>query len=132
LPRDKQGIASAMNDVSRELGGALGIAVLGSVLNTAYRSGVAHSTSALPDGLGAKARGSVGAAQAIAHRLGSNDLLTHANSAFVHGLSLALFAGAGVLIAGAAFVALRAPGQAESEANAGARAATPIASFDPS
>src|SRR5215467_14628663 len=37
LPREKQGIASAVNDVSRELGGALGIAVLGSILNTAYR-----------------------------------------------------------------------------------------------
>ena len=44
LPREKQGVASAVNDVSRELGGALGIAVLGSVMNSAYRSGVADST----------------------------------------------------------------------------------------
>ena len=48
LPREKQGVASAINDVSRELGGALGIAVLGSVLNSAYRSSVAEQTSALP------------------------------------------------------------------------------------
>jgi len=44
LPREKQGVASAINDVSRELGGALGIAVLGSILNTAYRSGVEQHT----------------------------------------------------------------------------------------
>ena len=38
-------MASAINDVSRELGGALGIAVLGSILNTAYRSGVEQHTA---------------------------------------------------------------------------------------
>ena len=48
LPREKQGIASAVNDVSRELGGALGIAVLGSLMNSAYRSGLADSTAGLP------------------------------------------------------------------------------------
>src|SRR5690348_9275271 len=38
----------AMNDVSRELGGALGIAVLGSLLNSAYRSGMEHAVAGLP------------------------------------------------------------------------------------
>jgi Na+/melibiose symporter-like transporter len=118
LPREKQGVASAMNDVSRELGGALGIAVLGSVLNTAYRSGIDQHTAGLPAALADKARNSVGAAQAIGHRLGAPELVAHANSAFVHGVSLALLAGAGALIAGAIFVALRAPDRAESEANA--------------
>src|SRR5213080_2178409 len=101
LPREKQGVASAINDVSRELGGALGIAVLGSILNTAYRSGVDQHTAGLPAALADKARNSVGAAQAIGHRLGAPDLVAHANSAFVHGVSLALLAGAGALIAGA-------------------------------
>src|SRR5262249_34212507 len=121
LPREKQGVASAMNDVSRELGGALGIAVLGSILNTAYRSGVSGHTAQLPAALAAKAKGSLGAAQVIGHRVGATDLVAHANSAFVHGVSLALLSGAGVLVAGAIFVALRAPGGAESEANAGVR-----------
>jgi EmrB/QacA subfamily drug resistance transporter len=119
LPREKQGVASAINDVSRELGGALGIAVLGSVLNSAYRAGVDQHVTALPAPLADKARGSLGAAQAIGQRLGASDLITHATNAFAHGISLALLAGAAALIGGAIFVALRAPGRAESQANAG-------------
>jgi hypothetical protein len=119
LPREKQGVASAINDVSRELGGALGIAILGSVLNSAYRSSVADQTSALPSPLADQARGSLAAAQAIGNRLGAENLVAKANDAFVHGFSLALLAGAAVLIAGAIFVAIRAPGRIESEENAG-------------
>jgi hypothetical protein len=131
LPREKQGVASAMNDVSRELGGALGIAVLGSVLNTTYRTGVEQHTSALPAPLADTARGSLGAAQAIGNRLGASDLVAHANASFVHGVSLALLAGAATLVAGAAFVALRAPGRAESEANAGAGETPSLAHAEP-
>ena len=130
LPREKQGIASAINDVSRELGGALGIAVLGSVLNTAYRSGLGHHTTALPAALADKARSSLGAAQEIGHRFGTHDLVTQADTAFVHGVSLALLVGASVLIAGALFVALRAPGQLESEANAGTQAVPSLSSAE--
>jgi EmrB/QacA subfamily drug resistance transporter len=122
MPREKQGVASAINDVSRELGGALGIAVLGSILNTAYRTGIAQHSTNLPAQLAAKAQGSLGAAQAIGHRLGSDDLVTQANSAFAHGVTLALLAGATALIGGAVFVALRAPGQLESETIAGDKA----------
>ena len=42
LPRAKQGVASAVNDVSRELGSALGIAILGSLFNSGYRAAVSH------------------------------------------------------------------------------------------
>jgi EmrB/QacA subfamily drug resistance transporter len=122
LPREKQGIASAINDVSRELGGALGIAILGSVLNSAYRSSVADQTSALPPALAEKAHGSLAAAQAIGNRLGSESLVRQANDAFVHGFSLALLAGAAVLVVGAVFVAIRAPGRIESEENASQQA----------
>jgi EmrB/QacA subfamily drug resistance transporter len=122
LPREKQGVASSINDLSRELGGALGIAVLGSVLNAAYRSGVAGHTTGLPPALADKARGSLGAAQAIGQKLGAHDLVAHANTAFVHGVSLALIVGAVLLALGAAFVAYRAPGRTESRANTGVAA----------
>jgi hypothetical protein len=128
LPREKQGVASALNDVSRELGGALGIAVLGSVLNSAYRSGVAQHVTALPPDLRDKARGSLGAAVGIGQRLHMPELVTHANTAFVHGVNLALLVGAAMLIAGGVFVAVRAPGRAESQENAGTQSVTPVRS----
>jgi hypothetical protein len=121
VPEPKQGVASSINDLSRELGGALRIAVLGSVLNSTYRSGVAQHTRTLPADLAAKARGSLGAAQAIGHRLGANDVISQANTAFAHGIDLALLTGAAILIVGAIVVAIRAPGQTESRANAGAK-----------
>ena len=122
LPREKQGIASAVNDVSRELGGALGIAVLGSVMNSAYRAGVADSTSALPPDAAEHATSSLAAAQQIGAQLGAEgqQLVAHAQSAFVDGFSQSLLAGALALLVGAAFVAWRAPGRAESKENAGA------------
>ena len=50
LPEEKQGVASALNDTVREVGGAVGIALLGSVLNSGYRSGVSNVASTLPSG----------------------------------------------------------------------------------
>ena len=44
----KQGVASALNDTVRELGGALGIALIGSVLNSGYRASIAAATESLP------------------------------------------------------------------------------------
>ena len=48
LPAEKQGVASAVNDVARELGSALGIALVGAILNSTYRSGMAESVKQLP------------------------------------------------------------------------------------
>ena len=129
LPREKQGVASAVNDVSRELGGALGIAVLGSVMNSAYRSGVADSTSSLPPALADHATSSLAAAQQVGHGLGAQGqmLVAHAQTAFVDGFANSLLVGAAALFLGAAFVALRAPGRAESKANASAEHAAAAA-----
>jgi EmrB/QacA subfamily drug resistance transporter len=48
LPIDKAGVGSAVNDTTREVGGAIGIAVLGSILNAHYRHGMASAIAALP------------------------------------------------------------------------------------
>ena len=110
LPRSKQGVASAVNDVSRELGGALGIAVLGSLMNSVYRAEMADSTGALPAGAGEKARGSLAAAQQLGEQLGpqGHQLVLHAQAAFLHGFTRGLVGGAALLLLGA-FVR-RSPG----------------------
>ena len=120
LPPEKQGVASAVNDVSRELGGALGIAVLGSIFNSVYRDTVAEHTTTLPPSVAQHASSSLAAAQQIGHRLGApgQQLLSGAELAFMHGLTRALVAGAATLLLGAVIVALRAPGRSESRANA--------------
>ena len=64
LPAAKQGVGSAMNDLARELGGALGIAVLGSLLQSTYRSHLA--LDGVPAPLAEQARSSL----ALASRLG--------------------------------------------------------------
>ena len=46
LPKAKAGIGSAMNDVVREVGGTLGVAVLGSVLTSSFASGMADASPA--------------------------------------------------------------------------------------
>ena len=51
LPREKAGSASALSNTFRQVGGALGIAVLGSVLSTAYRNGIEDKLGLLPAGL---------------------------------------------------------------------------------
>ena len=125
LPREKQGVASAVNDVSRELGGALGIAVLGSVLNDAYRTGLSEPTAALPPEAAEQATSSLAAALQIGESLGAQgtQLIATAQSAFMDGMTLSMIVGAAFLAVGAAFVALRAPGRSESKANAEAPAA---------
>jgi EmrB/QacA subfamily drug resistance transporter len=122
LPREKQGVASAVNDVSRELGGALGIAVLGSVMNSVYRAGVEDTTAGLPPDAAEHATSSLAAAQQIGVQLGAQgqQLVAHAQTAFVDGFGQSLLAGALALLVGAAFVAWRAPGRAESSENASA------------
>ncbi len=113
LPPEKQGVASAVNDVSRELGGALGIAVLGSVMNEAYRSAVTDSTAGLPPEAASAATSSLAAAMQVGHQMGAQGqvLISQAQSAFVDGLGVSMIVGVAALAVGATFVAMRAPGR---------------------
>ena len=52
LPAEKQGVGSAVNDTSRELGSALGIAVLGTLLTSTYRSGLPDALAGVPAEVG--------------------------------------------------------------------------------
>ncbi|MEV7283633.1 MFS transporter [Streptomyces sp. NPDC093252] len=113
LPREKAGSASALSNTFRQVGGALGIAVLGSVLSAAYRSGIEDSLTALPAGLRHTAGESIEATLAVAARLGpeGSALITPANDAFLHAMHLTALCGAGVALAGALVVGLCLPGR---------------------
>jgi EmrB/QacA subfamily drug resistance transporter len=117
LPQERQGIASAVNDLAREVGGAFGIAVLGSLLNSGYRSHVAAATAQLPKPAADAVKGSIAAAAQAAPKHGAKGaaLLNHAQDAFVNGLQSALFVSACVLFAAAVIVALLAPRREEVE-----------------
>lgn len=111
LPQGKQGVASAVNDLSRELGGVLGIAILGSVLNAGYRSGLAEAARGVPGEALARAQESLPSALGVAGRLGGAEgerLAEAAREAFVGGLGASLLAGAVVLALGVAGVLLLA------------------------
>jgi EmrB/QacA subfamily drug resistance transporter len=106
LPPAKQGVASAVNDTSRELGAALGIAVLGSVLGDRYRAGIESATAHLPPAIAAQAEHSIAAVKS-GSAAGSGRLVAAAEQAFVEGTAAALTTAAIVLLAGASFVFLR-------------------------
>jgi MFS transporter, DHA2 family, multidrug resistance protein len=118
VPEAKAGVGSAMNDLLRQLGGALGIAVIGSVMNTVYRDRMADipGLALLPEAAAAAARDSVGAAVALAARVGGaggDALAAVARSAFVDALHVSVVVAAAVAVGTAIFVAKAMPRGAE-------------------
>ncbi|MEU6815307.1 MFS transporter [Streptomyces sp. NPDC046860] len=113
LPREKAGSASALSNTFRQVGGALGIAVLGSVLATSYRGGIEDRLGALPPGLRDTAGESIEATLGIAEKLGPRGqaLVTPAYDAFLHAMHVTALWGTGVALAGAVVVAVFLPGR---------------------
>lgn len=105
LPQNKAGVASAMNDATREVGGAIGIALLGTLLSAGYRSGLGDATDQLPAEAAEVAEDNVGAALAVAQEIPNGDALAlAARNAFVDGWQLSMWTGAGVMLVSAAIV----------------------------
>ncbi len=94
LPREKAGVGSAINDTTRQVGGAVGVAIIGSAVSSVYTSriidlGGQFSLDAQSDAL---AQTSLDAAQKIGAGLGANsaDFIASANQAFVDAMSVGL------------------------------------------
>ena len=105
VPEAKAGVGSAMSDVTRQVGGALGVAVIGSIIGTAYSRDMS--------GVGGAAEESVGAAYTAAQHAGGasgRELADTAGHAFTEALGMGLTAAAVVALAGAVLVLLRLPG----------------------
>ena len=102
LPPDRVGVGSAVNDTVQQVGQALSVAILGSVLTSVYASG-------LPQGVASAARGSIGAGLAVATADGDAGLAKAAKDAFVHAMSVTSLVGVagGIAAAIVAFTVLR-------------------------
>jgi len=102
LPAAQQGVGSALNDLSREVGGALGIAVVGSIVTAVYRTNL-HLTG-IPAAAADRARGSF----ALAIHAGG-PVKAAAGSAFVDGIHTGLLYAAGAALFAAIIVAVLLP-----------------------
>ncbi|UYO96504.1 MFS transporter [Microbacterium sp. M28] len=112
LPREQQGVASALNDLSRELGAALGIALLGGVLVAGYQSAIVGRLSGVPEEFAATAREGLANAAAISRNAGAHaeQIITAANEAFIAGWQQAMWVGVAVMTVLVIFVLFRGPG----------------------
>jgi EmrB/QacA subfamily drug resistance transporter len=122
LPLAKAGVGSAVNDTTRQVGGALGVAVIGSVASSLYRSHVADAVPAgAPPRVADQIKEQIGAALSIAERFDVPELATAARAAFVDGMQAGVLVAAGAALLGALFTALWLPARPpESDLESGA------------
>jgi EmrB/QacA subfamily drug resistance transporter len=112
VPKEKSGVASAMNDVTRQVGGSLGTAVIGSLVTSFYSSRVADAAAGLPADAQSAVKDSIGTANAAAAQLPADQatsLMHSAASAFTDALGLGLCAAAIAALAAAVVVIRRLP-----------------------
>jgi EmrB/QacA subfamily drug resistance transporter len=114
LPREKAGVGSAVNDTTRQVGGALGVAVIGSILASRYGSDIGSFLRGkpVPPPVLHLIKHQVGAAIEVANRVGGPAgaaLAQHARAAFVGGLHDGVLVGALAALLGAVVVAIWLP-----------------------
>ncbi|MFD7116753.1 MFS transporter [Streptomyces sp. NPDC059922] len=134
LPRARQGVASALNDVTREFGTALGVAMLGALLANGYRGAIDAKLDGIPTDAADTAREGIANAIEVAPRTGSHaqDLIHAAQLSFVDGWQQAMWTGAAVMGVLLVYVAVRGPknttpAQADEETAPEAEAAESVA-----
>jgi EmrB/QacA subfamily drug resistance transporter len=124
VPRERAGAGSALTNTARQVSGALGVAVLGSILAQAYRSQLAPHLGPLPAPARNAATSSITASQAVAARLGpaGRDLAAFADRSFVHAMHLTTLISAAITLLGAVVVMRWMPGRAAAGRQAPAAA----------
>ena len=125
LPRGDTGVGSATNGTFMQVGGALGVAVIGSLLATRFtdRMTTVLAPHHLPHPIESTILGSVGGALGVAARAGgaTGELLAHAaRSAFLSGMDLGLLTGAAVGLAGAVIALVTVPSRPFADRSGGA------------
>jgi DHA2 family multidrug resistance protein-like MFS transporter len=124
LPREKAGVGSAVSNTVRQVGGALGVAVLGSVLSQVYRGQISGHLVGLPAGLRDTAAESIASTYAVAARMGPAGaaLLGPADDAFVQAMHWAAGGSTVAALIGAAAVLRWLPRQSAQHVPAAAAA----------
>jgi len=113
VPDEKQGVASAVNDAAREVGGALGIAVAGSVLAGRYSHELAPRLAGFPEPVRGPATDSLAKAIEVANKLGpqGNQLAVLGKNAFMTAMHASTIAMAVITGIAAVLIGLWAPGR---------------------
>ncbi|MFE6489543.1 MFS transporter, partial [Streptomyces sp. NPDC057757] len=111
LPRERQGVASALNDVTREFGTALGVALLGALLSSGYRDAIDSRLGSTPEDAAGPAREGIANALEAADQAGpyAQSLIRAAQESFVDGWQQAMWAGVAVMAALFFYVLTRGP-----------------------
>jgi len=131
LPREKAGVGSAVNDTARQIGGALGVAVLGSVMSSTYRPRVRDAIAGypVPADVADAITEQLGAAMGVAARVGGEPgrlLAAAAADGFTDGMGTAFLVGAAALVLGAVIVLRFLPARARDHAEAPVADAAPV------
>jgi DHA2 family multidrug resistance protein-like MFS transporter len=121
LDPERAGTGSGLLQAFRQVGGTVGVAVLGTVLNSVYRSGV--DTTGLPAQAADAVEKGLGGGLAVAGKTGSVELLSDVRDAFMTSLNTTMWVSAGIAVAGAVLAAVlmpqrRAPAPEHAEAGA--------------
>jgi predicted MFS family arabinose efflux permease len=118
LPKEKAGVGSAVNDTTREVGGALGVAVLGSLLSSVFASGMADAVRGLPAQAAEIARDGIGGALAVAQQVGGapgRAIAGVARTAFIDGAGTTMLVAAAVAVLGALVALVWLPARERAE-----------------
>ena len=133
VPAARSGVASATNTVARMVSGALGVAVIGSLISSLYSSDVEGSLGALPPKAQAAAEGSIGAASAIASQLppaASSSLLATTGDAFTQAMGIGLLVAAVLAAVTAVIVRRFLPARESVETRDAAEPMRPLGDAD--
>jgi EmrB/QacA subfamily drug resistance transporter len=114
VPQAKAGAGAAVNNTVRQIGGALGVAVIGSVLAATYAAHLGHSLDRLPPQLQSVAKQSIGATVQIAQKAPPQlraGIVGPADRAYVDAMHDAAYVSCGAALVGALIVTIWLPGR---------------------
>jgi len=121
LPPARAGVGSAVNDTVREVGGALGVAVIGSVAASSYASNLQGRVDGLPEDVRAVVTDNIGAALTVSSHLGADgaQLADAARDSFVTSMTSSLWVGVALAALATVIAWTRLPKQAHAHATQG-------------